>query len=321
MTDTAPEPHWESTQLAFKHTAIRKRIWQIKYLHNRLPIGEKLLQWNCTTNDLCPRCGPPETHRCHIIQCKHLEAQQLWLKALTALTQWLEKSHTQPNLQTIIIANLRAWHDDLPPRTYDFDWPGLTAANLKQNDLGWQHFYDGFLVPDWRSIQQAYCDYLEKQHTGRRWASQLIRPQIRNKKIFSKQRIDDLRDPHHTSRCKSYHARTPTDAAGNTSSNVLFGIVLCGASVSVFDMNATMATARTRKRMLELEFHSAVLDTMLAVTTSDEVAGGEASPPSCSETNGPRSSVFAAPSPKILFATLPSPRMLSLLTNDARPSS
>jgi hypothetical protein len=37
-TDTAPEPHWDSTQLAFKQNAIGKRIWQIKYLHNRLPI-------------------------------------------------------------------------------------------------------------------------------------------------------------------------------------------------------------------------------------------------------------------------------------------
>jgi hypothetical protein len=34
MDDTAPEPHWESAQLAFKQTAIGKRILQMKYLHN-----------------------------------------------------------------------------------------------------------------------------------------------------------------------------------------------------------------------------------------------------------------------------------------------
>ena len=59
--------------------------------------------------------------------------------------------------------------------TYIVNWTGLNDTNRRQNDLGWRHFNNGFLVYEWLAIQQAYYDYLGKRHTGRRWASQLIR--------------------------------------------------------------------------------------------------------------------------------------------------
>jgi hypothetical protein len=175
MVDTAPEPNWSSTHNAFQNIPTYKKIWMIKYLTNRLPIGAKLLQWKFTTNDLCPRCGQPEQHRGHVLQCPHLEAVALWDKALEDLSHWMITHHTQPDAQRIILANLRSWHDDNGPITITVDWPGLHDTNRQQNDLGWRHFHDGFLVSGWAAIQQAYYDFLGKRHTGRRWASQLIR--------------------------------------------------------------------------------------------------------------------------------------------------
>jgi hypothetical protein len=91
LNENDPEPNWENTQMAFKQTNICKRIWLIKYLNNRLPIGEKHLQWNCSTNNLCPRCDRLETYRCHvIIKCAHPEARQIWLKAIQDLIHWME---------------------------------------------------------------------------------------------------------------------------------------------------------------------------------------------------------------------------------------
>jgi hypothetical protein len=87
----------------------------------------------------------------------------------------MERTQTHPDLQSIIIDNLRAWYGDQPTTARDFDWPGVTDVNLRQNELGWEIFYDGFLIPDCAAIQQAYYEYLKKRNTGRRWASQLIR--------------------------------------------------------------------------------------------------------------------------------------------------
>jgi hypothetical protein len=187
--------NWPSTNNAFRNTATYKNIWLIKYLNNRLPTGDKLLLWNCSTNNLCPRCGRPERYCCHIVRCPHPEAQAIWDKAIQDLAAWIERHHTQPDIQTIVIANLRSWYADLPPVTHTVDWPGLTAANELQNELGWNQFYDGFLIADWMAIQQAYYDYLEKRHTGRRWASQLIRRLWTTSWDLWKHRMKILRTP------------------------------------------------------------------------------------------------------------------------------
>jgi hypothetical protein len=112
----------------------------------------------------------------------------------------MERHHTQPDIQTIVIANLRSWYADLPPVTHTVDWPGLTAANELQKKLGWNHFYDGFLIADWMAIHQAYYDYLEKRHTGRHWASQLIRRLWTTSWDLWKHRMKILRTPDNASR-------------------------------------------------------------------------------------------------------------------------
>jgi hypothetical protein len=112
--------------------------------------------------------------RCHVLKCAHPEARAIWLKSVQDLARWMERKHTQLDQQAIIIENLRAWYGDQPQTAREFDWPGITEANLLQIDLGWGIFYSGFLIPDWVAIHQAYYDYLQKRNTGRRWASQLI---------------------------------------------------------------------------------------------------------------------------------------------------
>jgi hypothetical protein len=111
MPANAPEPHWRtSTYNAFKNIPTQLKLWMIKWLNNRMPIGAKLLQWKCTTNDLCPRCGRPETRRVHVLKCAHPEARAIWLKSVQDLAHWMEQKQTHPDLQAIIIENLRAWY-------------------------------------------------------------------------------------------------------------------------------------------------------------------------------------------------------------------
>jgi hypothetical protein len=172
---TTMEPHWTTTYNAFHNTVNPNRLWLTKWLTGWLPTGSKLLQWNATTNNLCPRCGQPETTKLHVVFCKHNEANHLWLAALERLEIWMTQKHTQPELQQGILQNLQRWHDHLPPTSPTSDWPGISEIFTQQNATGWRSFFDGFINEGWIEIQQAYYTFLEKRNTGRRWASQLIR--------------------------------------------------------------------------------------------------------------------------------------------------
>jgi hypothetical protein len=157
MPENASESNWPSTYNAFQNTRTPLKLWMIKWLNNHMPIGTKLLQWKCTTNNLCPRCGRPKTHHCHVLKCTHPEARALWLKSVQDLIHWMERKNTHPDLQAMIVEHLRAWYEDQPPTACDFDWPGITEVNPLQKELGWGIFYDRFLIPEWAAIQeQAY---------------------------------------------------------------------------------------------------------------------------------------------------------------------
>jgi hypothetical protein len=172
---TATPPHWPTTYNAFKNTISPNRLWLTKWLTGWLPTGAKLQQWKVSTNNLCPRCGQPETTKLHVLFCLHIEANHLWQAELKNIDYWMTTKHTHPDLRHGIINNLQHWHDHLPPTTIVSDWPGVTELFATQNDIGWRPFFDGFIPAGWIETQQAYYTFLEKRLTGRRWASQLIR--------------------------------------------------------------------------------------------------------------------------------------------------
>jgi hypothetical protein len=150
-------------------------LWLTKWLTGWLPTGQKLLQWNAITNNLCPRCGLPELTKLHVLFCTHIEAISIWRAGLQQLDFWMTTKHTQPELRQGIIDNLQHWHDQVPPNPILSDWPGVPELFATQNEVGWRPFFDGFITDGWIEIQQAYYTFLERRNTGRRWASQLIR--------------------------------------------------------------------------------------------------------------------------------------------------
>jgi hypothetical protein len=174
IPETDTDPSWPTTYDAFRNTTNPNRLWLTKWLTGWLPTGSKLLQWNATTNNLCPRCGQPETTKLHVIFCTHIEANHLWQSEIQKLEFWMTKKHTQPDLQHGILTNLQTWHDQLPPTAIVSDWPGISDLFTQQHATGWRPFFDGFINEGWIEIQQAYYTFLEKRNTGRRWASQLI---------------------------------------------------------------------------------------------------------------------------------------------------
>jgi hypothetical protein len=132
-----------------------------KWLIGWLPTGNKLLQWNVTTNNLCPRCGQPELSKKHTISFKHIEAIPIWHKFRNELIHWLTNKHTHPALQRNILQNLKAWYDDRPSPTTPSDWPGITNLMHQQHQAGWTSFFTSCLTDGWADTHQAYYVFLK----------------------------------------------------------------------------------------------------------------------------------------------------------------
>ncbi len=81
---------------------------------------------------------------------------------------WMEQRNTLPDIQATIIQSLNNWLLHLPPLC-------TTSPFLDiQNNIGWDHFVEGFLPVQWLDAQQQHYLSLNRLESGKRWATELI---------------------------------------------------------------------------------------------------------------------------------------------------
>ena len=54
----------------------------------------------------CPYCGNKEPST-HATMCNNKEWKELFYKSVTETKDWLEQSHTEPHLETLIVEHLK----------------------------------------------------------------------------------------------------------------------------------------------------------------------------------------------------------------------
>lgn len=68
-------------------------------------------------------------------------------------------------------SNFRNWRDSTPVKKNNFVIEELLDS---QSDIGWRHFFEGWLSQEWTVAQQAYYQSTKYLRTGRRWMVALI---------------------------------------------------------------------------------------------------------------------------------------------------
>jgi hypothetical protein len=170
--------NWSASALALRRIAVHQHLWIPKWLCSTLPIGKNLVRWGQPASMLqCPRCGEEESHRYHVIQCKHPDVCSIHENGLSDLSSFLDTASTgAPDLKTGLLLSLLSavisaspWQ---PPATLSA--PASTTFQT-QLALGTQHVLDGFLSsPSWASTQNEYYEEsLGRRTTGTQWSSQL----------------------------------------------------------------------------------------------------------------------------------------------------
>jgi len=133
-------------------------------------VGKFMKRWKEWQHDSCPQCGTREDAS-HVWLCQGQDTNLLWDKALIGLHEWLMKIDTDPNITHLIITALTRWRngDDVSG-----DSIFLQNSFERQELIGWQRFFEGWLTQEWARVQQSYYDLIHSRKTGRRWVTALI---------------------------------------------------------------------------------------------------------------------------------------------------
>ena len=102
-----------------------------------------------------------------------ISAKVHWAESLNLLETWLFNNHTSHQLTSAILDRLTAWHRETPftpvegPRA-------LKEFITEQDAIGWENFLMGRISSKLAPYQQVHYTNLNKQRTGKVWASKLI---------------------------------------------------------------------------------------------------------------------------------------------------
>jgi Reverse transcriptase (RNA-dependent DNA polymerase) len=159
---------WDGIHTAIKQLPVHRQHWISKHVVGECGVNVVMLQRKEKKSDACKRCGDVETTT-HVWKCKHVEAEQIWHKALVDLEQFLVQNNTDPVLSQSIILNLRRWYYDTPPIQQQND-----SYTIQQNNIGWDFFIEGWLGLHWRASQARFLLSIQSKMSVRRWVGALI---------------------------------------------------------------------------------------------------------------------------------------------------
>jgi hypothetical protein len=93
---------------------------------------------------------------------------------MQGVRNWLTIHNTHPEMTRVIIESLNKWRtDNHTPVSSHIQW--LQDLIDKQNACGWNNFFEGLLLNDWRAVMENYLSKTRSRKSSKRWITALIR--------------------------------------------------------------------------------------------------------------------------------------------------
>jgi hypothetical protein len=147
--------NWEVPGKALATLDHSTTIFIIKFAHEHLPTRKHMKRIGEAESDKCPSCLHTVEDSWHILSCPE---RTTWRTTFnTALTDTLDKIHTQPDLNLILLKGVRGALNDpnfqMDATNRETKFQELIYA---QNFIGWDHLLKGRLSHHWLQCQQLH---------------------------------------------------------------------------------------------------------------------------------------------------------------------
>jgi hypothetical protein len=170
--DSFSEINWDTMKKAMLQSPRSRRTFASKHTVGMCGVGKFMQRWKEWESPNCPRCGQFED-AAHVWVCSGSNAGEIWEKSLCDLNEWMSSVNTDPDIQSAILHFLQSWRNNTTPTiTLDSD---IAQLIQKQDTLGWQQFFEGWIPVCWEEAQQLYYSLIQSHCTGRRWIISLIK--------------------------------------------------------------------------------------------------------------------------------------------------
>lgn len=175
--NTVTKIAWNATKKAMNSVPLSRKLYVVKQVARRDATGVEMLRRKERNKDHCPRCLEPHEDHAHIIHCQQDSAISKWRLSIDKLQLYLDKIHTPEDLSTAICQQLLLWQGE-PQR--DHNWERITSINADQfiaaqKAVGWTLILEGCIPKIWIDMLQDYFKSIDKEYTGLRWATLLIK--------------------------------------------------------------------------------------------------------------------------------------------------
>ena len=163
---------WQVFQKTTTYLSPHQQLFITKHCAGISATGRNMLQREQRDSNECPRCGSPDKHCEHVIQCDHPDATSTFMTVFADLGLRLQKM-TSPTIEAAITDAVLAYRDGTKIDLDDYDDTNVTEALRQQIHLGLFPFLCGFLSKTWAVEQQWYLDNIESSRCCKKWAAQL----------------------------------------------------------------------------------------------------------------------------------------------------
>ena len=185
---------WGAFQHCMGKLTIHKRINVAKYVFNWQNTGRQKQHFENSAANVedrkpeavneCPLgCGCTEDSQ-HYLQCRVLRDARIPQRDFSAISKWLQKQSTMPELTAVLMHGMEHWMDtgtaeelwDIAHSPYRDD---IINAIAEQNSIGWHNALKGRLSTMWGNIYMAHfednADGTPTHVTATWWTGELIR--------------------------------------------------------------------------------------------------------------------------------------------------
>ena len=159
---------WDATEDHMHHLPQARRRWVTKTASENCGAGTTLLSWGKQDHSKCVRCPCQQEMVTHCIQCNGYGADEVWQTNHDALSTWLEREHTCPDIQRALLNCLAAWRQGR--RINQFEHPKHVRPAIRaQTKIRWLALMEGQPAKQWQLLQRQYHLEHGYKRSSKKW--------------------------------------------------------------------------------------------------------------------------------------------------------
>jgi hypothetical protein len=165
--------NWMGLNLAMKTLPQMFRVWITKHVSGTCVTNRHLAKMDNHVVNKCHCCGHRNETLLHITRCPNKGRRLMFTQTTDALTCWMERSYSHPEIILAICSYLR-YRGRVPMKKICLNFPILTQFAIETDLLGWRNFTEARITNTLFIIQEEWLKTIGSRLSINSWTKQFL---------------------------------------------------------------------------------------------------------------------------------------------------